>query len=353
MIASRYINRSVIAVFATTLTVILLIAVGERFTHFLEKAALGQIPSTTLLTVVALRLPEILQMVVPFALYFSLLLSLGRLYSSQEMVVLSNSGAAPTQALRWLMPLIVSLAVAVGAMSIVLTPLARQMLEAHLEESSQNIGFAVFRPGIFHSQNNGQRVSYAESTSDDGNIINNVFVSWRMPNGEYTNIWASRGEKNRSATQQPILSLFDGKRYIGRPGQHQLQAANFETLHIPLEPILLAQSALPLEAVPTPELGDEPKHQAEFHWRLALPIFLLIAAVYAVSNAAVPPRQSPFVRLLPALIWVIGYYLALVANRWAIAEAQIPLVLGFWPSHLLFAATAYQGLRRLNQVPHN
>ena len=73
----------------------------------------------------------------------------------------------------------------------------------------------------------------------------------------------------------------------------------------------------------------------------------------SLLNAAVPPRQSPFVRLLPALIWVIGYYLALVANRWAIAEAQIPLVLGFWPSHLLFAATAYQGLRRLNQVPHN
>ena len=42
MIAANYINRSVIAVFATTLTVILLIAVGERFTHFLEKAALGQ-----------------------------------------------------------------------------------------------------------------------------------------------------------------------------------------------------------------------------------------------------------------------------------------------------------------------
>ena len=74
MIAANYINRSVITVFATTLTVILLIAVGERFTHFLEKAALGQIPSTTVLTVVALRLPEILQMVVPFALYFSLLL---------------------------------------------------------------------------------------------------------------------------------------------------------------------------------------------------------------------------------------------------------------------------------------
>lgn len=350
MIAARYINRSVVAVFATTLTVILLIAVGERFTHFLEKAALGQIPSTTVLTVVALRLPEILQMVVPFALYFSLLLGLGRLYSTQEIIVLANSGMAPTQTLRWLGPLIVGLAVAVGAMSLVLTPYARQTLEAHLQQSSQDIGFAVFRPGVFHNQNNGQRVTYAESTSDDGNTINNVFVSWRMPSGEYTTIWATRGEKNRSATQQPVLSLFDGKRYIGRPGEHQLQTATFETLHIPLEPILLTQSMLPLEAVPTLELNAEPEQQAEFHWRLALPIFLLIAAVLAVTNATVPPRQNPFVKLLPALAWVVGYYLALVANHWAISKAQIPLSLGFWPSHALFAAVAYLGLRKLNQV---
>ena len=45
-------------VFTITLAVILPIAIGERFTHFLEKAALGQIPSSTVLRVVALRLPE-------------------------------------------------------------------------------------------------------------------------------------------------------------------------------------------------------------------------------------------------------------------------------------------------------
>ena len=349
MIAANYINRSVVAVFVTTLTVILLIAVGERFTHFLEKAALGQIPSTIVLTVVALRLPEILQMVVPFALYFSLLLGLGRLYSTQEMVVLANSGMAPTQTLRWLSPLIVGLAIAVGAMSLVLTPYARQTLEAHLQQSSQDIGFAVFRPGVFHSENNGQRVTYAESTSDDGNTINNVFVSWRMPSGEYTSIWATRGEKSRSASQQPVLSLFDGKRYIGQPEQHQLQTAKFATLHIPLEPILLSQS-LPLEAVATLELGAAPEQRAEFHWRVALPLFLLIAAVLAVGNATVPPRQNPFVKLLPAMALVISYYLALIANRWAISEAQIPLSLGFWPSHVLFAVVAYLGLRKLSQV---
>jgi len=351
MVASRYINRSVIAVFATTLTVILVIAVGERFTHFLEKAALGQIPGATVVTVVALRLPEILQLIVPFALYFSLLLGLGRLYSTQEMIVLFNSGMAPTRAVRWLSPLIIGLAVTVGAMSLVLTPYARQTLEAHLEQSSQNIGFAIFRPGVFHSQNNGQRVTYAESTSEDGNTIKNVFVSWHMPSGEYTTIWAARGEKSRSPTQQPVLSLFDGKRYIGRPGQYRLQSASFDALHIPLEPVLPAQSTMPLEAVPTIELKTTPAHRAELHWRIALPIFLTLAALIAIANASVPPRQNPFVRLLPALLWVIGYYLALVANRWAISEAQIPPNLGFWPSHLLFAIAAYLGLRKLNQVP--
>ena len=129
MVASAYINRAVMGVFTITLAVILLIAIGERFTHFLEKAALGQIPSSTVLRVVALRLPEILQLVVPFALYFALLLGLGRLYASQEMVVLQTAGMAPSQILRWLSPTVLGLALAVAALSLWLTPYARQSLE--------------------------------------------------------------------------------------------------------------------------------------------------------------------------------------------------------------------------------
>jgi lipopolysaccharide export system permease protein len=350
MVASAYINRSVMTVFTVALAVILLIAVGERFTHFLEKAALGQIPSTTVLTVVILRLPEILQLVIPFALYFALLLGLGRLYASQEMVILQSAGMTPTQVLRWLSPSVLGLALAVAAMSLALTPYARQTLERHLEESSQSIGFAVFRPGIFHSQDNGQRVTYAESTSGDGNGISNVFVSWSADSGEHTTIWAARGEKSRNSNEQPVLSLFNGHRYIGSPGQHQQQVASFAELHIPLEPVLLSAVNLPLEAIATGNLGSSPSEVAEFHWRLALPLFVFIAAVLAIANATVPPRQNPFVRLLPALGWIIAYYLALVANRWAISEAAIPLLLGFWPSHAVFAVAAAVGIHRLNRV---
>ena len=335
MVASAYINRAVMGVFTITLAVILLIAIGERFTHFLEKAALGQIPSSIVLRVVALRLPEILQLVVPFALYFALLLGLGRLYASQEMVVLQTAGMAPSQILRWLSPTVLGLALAVAALSLWLTPHARQSLEHHLEQSSQSIGFAIFRPGVFHSQDGGRRVTYAEGTSSDGNRIDNVFVSWTDDTGEHTTIWAANGEKSHTTDEQPVLSLFNGHRYIGKPGQHRQQIASFAELHIPLEPVLLTSN---------------PKQLAELHWRMALPLFLLITAVLAVANATVPPRQNPFVRLLPALGWIIAYYLSLVANRWAISEAAIPLALGFWPSHGLFAGAAVIGMRRLNRV---
>ena len=126
--------------------------------------------------------------------------------------------------------------------------------------------------------------------------------------------------------------------------------ASFAELHIPLEPILLSADNLPLEAIATGQLGSNSEQLAELHWRLALPLFLVITAVLAIANATVPPRQNPFVRLLPALGWIIAYYLALVANRWAISEAAIPLALGFWPSHVLFASAAVIGIRRLNRV---
>ena len=174
-------------------------------------------------------------------------------------------------------------------------------------------------------------MTYAERTSSDGNRIDNVFVSWTDDTGEHNDL-GRQWRESHTTDEQPVLSLFNGHRYIGKPGQHRQQIASFAELHIPLEPVLLTADNLPLEAVATGQLSSNPKQLAELHWRMALPLFLLITAVLAVANAAVPPRQNPFVRLLPALGWIIAYYLALVANRWAISEAAIPLALGFGPA---------------------
>ena len=53
------------------------------------------------------RMPAFLQLIVPFAYYVALLLTLGRLHAEQEMVVLQGGGAGTGTMLRWLGPSLV------------------------------------------------------------------------------------------------------------------------------------------------------------------------------------------------------------------------------------------------------
>ena len=91
-VGARYINRQVLGIFLVALSILLSIALGDRLIQFLEKAAAGNIPADRVFYIVLLRMPELIQVVLPFALYIGLLMGLGRLYSSQEMSVLRSGG---------------------------------------------------------------------------------------------------------------------------------------------------------------------------------------------------------------------------------------------------------------------
>ena len=90
--SARYINRQLLSAFAVTLAVLVAIALGDRLIRFFEKASIGGIPGDMVLFLVMLRMPELLQIIIPVAFYTAILLAFGRLYSSQEMVILQSGG---------------------------------------------------------------------------------------------------------------------------------------------------------------------------------------------------------------------------------------------------------------------
>ena len=57
-VALRYVNRELLSVFAVTLTLLLLVAVGGRFISYLQEAAMGKFTGTTVLMIMYMRLPE-------------------------------------------------------------------------------------------------------------------------------------------------------------------------------------------------------------------------------------------------------------------------------------------------------
>ena len=349
-VSALYLNRQLMAVFTITLAVLLTLAVGDRLIHFLEKASIGGLPGNMVLYVVSLRLPGMLQLVIPFAFYVSIFLSFGRLYSNQEMIILQSAGMNNIRLLQWLAPGITVLALLVAITALSLNPAARLALEDALDDAQQKLGLSALRPGTFRITEGGDLVTYSEGLSDDEQEILNVFIRKQLSSGKHMTIWAAKGRRGEpEADGHQQLSLIDGRRYTGIPGQADFEVMSFQTFHLKIPTEEVTRDLRDVETVATLSLDQTPEHRAEFHWRIGLPIFFVIISLLAISKAQVKPRHGRFARLAPGLLWVIAYYLLLIANRWCMTEGLLLSALGYWPVHLAFGLVALHGLRRLGR----
>ena len=90
-------------------------------------------------------------------------------------------------------------------------------------------------------------------------------------------------------------------------------------------------------------------HRIELHWRIAIPVVLLVLALLAVPLAYVAPRQGRYGKLGVALLVLIVYLNLLAFTRAKIEDGIIPLALNFWWVHLLFLLLALALIYRRNR----
>ena len=94
--------------------------------------------------------------------------------------------------------------------------------------------------------------------------------------------------------------------------------------------------------------GGKPDQIAELHWRLALPIAVLIMALFAIPLAFVNPRTGRSWNLvLAVLVYAIYNNLLSIFQAWT-AQSRIPPWLGLWPVHFaMLAIIAFLFYRQL------
>ncbi|MEM7097104.1 MAG: LPS export ABC transporter permease LptF [Pseudomonadota bacterium] len=348
-VAARYLNRELIAVFLVTLAMLLLVAVGGRFLGYLQEAAMGKFTGSTVLTIMALRMPEFIQLVAPFSIYVAIVLTLGRFYADQEMVVLQGAGTSTARLVKWLSTTLVGVTLSVGALAWVLTPIAQQQLAEFMVIQRTQTEFETVNPGTFHIYDRGKRVTYSEDMSDDQRTIFDVFMSQRLDDGRQVTLWANEGyQQTDPATGSHFLVLKQGRRYEGLPGDADFRIMSFAELRQRLT-VARRPDADQEEGKPIWDLRLQGKEGAEFHWRIALPLFCLIGGLLGVGISKVKPRQGRFARVVPGMLVMLIYYLALLINRNAIAEDQIPTWMGMWLIHLIFALFAAKLLHNLGR----
>jgi lipopolysaccharide export system permease protein len=348
-VAARYVNKELGAIFAVTLMMLLLVAVGGRFIGYLQEAAMGKYTGTTVLTIMYLRLPEFVQLVAPFALYVAVVLTMGRLYADQEMVVLQGAGTGTSRLLRWISPTAAAVVAIVALLSWYVTPLAQRSLTDFIAAQRAQSEFETVSPGTFHTYDRGRRVTYSKSISGDRKTLQDVFMVQRMDDGRQVTIWAESGTQQFDAvTRSPFLVLNRGRRYERTPGRTDMRVIEFEQLRQRLAAAQPRERS-DVEAQSTTNLPGNGAGSAEWHWRVGLPLFCVIGGLMGFGISRVKPRQSRFARVVPGMLVMLLYYLGMLINKNAIAEEQVPQWLGLWLVHGVFFALALYFLSSLSR----
>jgi len=279
-------------------------------------------------------MPSFLEMILPMALFISILLAYGRMYSENEMTVLTATGFSERRLLGYtLIPGIVVMLI-VGSFSLYLSPLGAQKMEALYQKQSEMTEFELLVPGRFQSTEKGSRVTYTESLSSDKTVMNNVFIA----DGN-TLMLAENGSQYISPeTGSRFLELHGGKRFDVTPGSLEFQVLEFERYGVKIAEETEDRRKTKKDAIPTVELigSDNAKYQAQLQWRISLIIMVPILVLIAFPLSKVNPRQGRFARMFPAIILFMVYISVLIAMRGMVEKEKLSADFGIWSLHIIY-----------------
>jgi len=318
--------------------VLVMVLVSGRFIKYLADAAVGDIDANALLLIMALRLPEFLQMILPLSIYIAVLLVLGRLYVDHEMVVISACGISQHYLLRVLaVPTLVAAGL-VAFLAFYLTPYGDTAVGQIFEEQRERSVLELLTPGRFHvrgASGGGYRATYAENLDRKTSALQRVFLAEMRPPGARRQDLTDAGENSQTllvwADQGRIieyegfsyLELLAGDQYQGEPGDGGFRRSSFARALIRIGREAGVARPPKVRSWSTTELlvaTHMPDASAELQWRFSLVLILPIMMAAAIPLSRVNPRQGRFGRLIPAVLVYMFYMGMLLVMRGRIAD---------------------------------
>ena len=347
----RYVLREVAVSLAAVTGVLLAILVSYQLARILGVAAERGFPHEIVFALIGLTTLENLMLLVPIAMLLAVMLALGRLYHESEMAAVRACGVGPERLYLAVFTLALPLALALGWLTFVVGPAARNDAEELRGRGMRDAQFGLLQAGTFRTYASGTAVFYAEEDGPDGRLIN-VFVQRHV--GDRVEVataaWAEQRVLDGGRTQMVVLH--DGERIEGVPGQTTFRRIRFVEHGIPVVvPEAGAGRTVP-ERKPTLELigSPDPTDIAELQRRISMPVMVLVLALIAVPLAALRPREGRYARVAIAiLLYFIYSNLVSAAQVW-IEKERIPPEIGTWWVHALFLTGGLVLLHRQSPV---
>lgn len=343
MILQRYLVREVLQATAAVLAVILLIYFSYRFARILSDAAAGQIAAELIFQLLFLKLIQNLEVLIPVALFFGILIGLGRLYNDSEIVAMLANGVGIRRVIysvAWISAVfaVLTLGLSVYAAPGMATEYAKLLARARGEAEVSSI-----LPGRFRELSGGDRIVYVEELSPDRRIMRNIFVQVRDQSRQELAVADRAYLSIDDETGARFIVLEDGHRYTGEPGSVDYVITRFEKHAVRIDEASSTPAYRKLESLPSLELlrGGSAPYLAELQWRLSLPLAAWILGILAVPLARTSPRQGKYARLFTAVVLFFIYNNALGVAQIMVEQGTLSPSVGVWPIHMVFGLIAF------------
>ncbi len=336
MIIKRYLLKEISISTASVIGVLLIIFASKHFVRYMSDAAAGELPTYLIIKLLSLFTLASLVLMVPLALYIGVLISLGRMYKDSEMTAMHACGFGVPQVLHTVLLLALVLATLVGGISLWIAPWAEQQQYAIRDQAAVEAEFSFLEAGRFHEIRDGKGVFYIEHMSEDRRQMQNVFVF--IEDEDKVDVFSARtGRHEVDSSGYRYLILEDGFRYelLGANAGyrvHEYQESGIRITHMPIQAEVRPRVAWPTAALLE---EDDLASQAEFQWRVAMPVSVIMVGLLSVLLSRSHHRQGRFGQLFFALLIYIAYIYLLMLSRTWIKHAVLPPNLGMWWVHVL------------------
>jgi lipopolysaccharide export system permease protein len=331
----RYVLREVVQTWLAVTGVLVAILVSNQLSRVLGQAAENQYGRRLVFDLIALGAIMNLSVIVPVGLLLAVVLTLGRLYHDSEMAALQACGFAPTRLLAPLFCFAAVIAVGLGWLAFVQVPQADNEAQLLRQSAIKEAQIGQLDAGRFRSFSGGDAVFYAERVDHEG-VLHNVFVQ-RESEGRIEVALADTATYSKAAANGThLVTLFNGRRYEGVPGQENFRVIEFREHGIPIATPEGTVATDDPDTKPTRELlgSSAPSDIAQLQFRASSPLMALVLTLVAVPLSRLRPRQGRYARVGFAIVVYFVYSNLLSAAKVWVEKGDLPPAIGVWWVHL-------------------
>lgn len=338
MIILRYLGREIYKTLLYTVSILLLILITNQLVNLLNRAAMGKIPALTVVQAVMLGIPQYLTYMVPLGLFLGVIVVLGKMSTTHELIAMHASGYSKAQLLKSILLISLPVCLFVASLTFVVSPMSVNLRKSVIKQAAMRASLDKVIPGQFQPLGDPNSTFHSETKSDD--FLEDVLWVEAMKKSKENTLPAPIWDATRAkwASQEvtddgEYLVFHDGHRVLLQPGSKSAEEFWFEEYGV-LTPVpSIGHSSLAstqsLSAL-RKGIATDIKYLAEWQWRFAIPISVLVFALIAFPLSQVQPRQGKFMRVFPAVLIYAIYTNLLFYSRSSLISGTIAPEIGLW-----------------------